>query len=48
MTMITTILCMAIVLALGVLGVAYFGIVSFREFSELLKNFKKHNYHGAL
>ena len=48
MTMITTILCMAIVLALGVLGVVYFGIVSFKEFHDLLKNFKKHNYHGAL
>ncbi len=48
MTTLTTILCMAIVLALGVLGVAYFGIVSIKEFHELFKNFKHHNLHGAL
>jgi hypothetical protein len=48
MTMITTILCMAIVLALGVLGVVYFGIVSFKEFHDLLNDFRKHNYHSAL
>jgi hypothetical protein len=48
MMTIATILCMAFVLAFGVLGVVYFGTVSFKEFQDLISEHKSHHLHGAL